>query len=532
MSVPEATNAAGRTDDADLSGRQIAGFRLLRRLGRGAMAEVYLADQPSLARQVAVKILKNNLAADETYVRRFQNEARAAAALVHANIVQIYEVGSVDGLHYIAQEYVQGQNLQELMTRRGPPGLPDALAVMRQVAAALNKAAAAGIVHRDIKPENILLARTGEAKVADFGLARIGAPGVAPDLTQVGVTMGTPLYMSPEQVEGRPLDPRSDIYSFGVTCYQMLSGVVPFRGDTVLSVAVQHLHSQPEPLEKLRPDLPAGLCRIVHRMLAKDPDERYATARELLVDLRGLQPAGDAQTDFDPTGFELDDPDYAGVRRATHRLSAATRTVAVQAPRLRRQRTWLAAAVVLALAGGAVVGWLTRPPFLLSQTNTAAVTRQHTAQEQLYFAKLQGSETWLESVEQFFPDAEYEVRMARQELARRFLYLGRWDEAMRLFDQFAALEDPAARAFGLAGQAIVLAKRRQFDESAGRLAEFWPLHDKLDDVHLTRLLRATFQADRRASQANLHQQDAEAIKQWLEEDLRLEAAVDSEAGVR
>ncbi|HWB12280.1 MAG TPA: serine/threonine-protein kinase [Pirellulales bacterium] len=527
MSLPEATNAAQQTDDADLSGRQVAGFRLLRRLGRGAMAEVYLADQASLARQVAVKILKSKLAADETYVRRFQNEARAAAALVHANIVQIYEVGSVDGLHYIAQEYVQGQNLQELMTRRGPPALSDALAIMRQVASALNKAATAGIIHRDIKPENILLARTGEAKVADFGLARIATPGMTPDLTQVGVTMGTPLYMSPEQVEGRPLDPRSDIYSFGVTCYQMLAGVVPFRGDTVLSVAVQHLHSQPEPLERLRPDLPAELCRIVHRMLAKGPDERYTTARELLVDLRGLQPAGDAQTDFD-----LGEPEYAAVRLATERLSALSRTVAMQAPRLRRRRAWLAAGVCLALAGGAAAGWMTRPPFLLNQTGPAAVTRQRTAQEQLYFAKLQGSETWLRSVEEFFPEAEYEVRMARQELARWYLYHGRWDDARRLFDQFASLEDPAGRAFGLAGQAIVLAKQRQFDESAERLAEFWPLHDKLDDVHLTRLLRATFQADRRASQANLNQQDTEAIKQWLEEDLRVDAAVDSEAGVR
>jgi tRNA A-37 threonylcarbamoyl transferase component Bud32 len=527
MSVPEATNAGERTDGADLSGRQIAGFRFLRRLGRGAMAEVYLADQPSLGRQVAVKVLKSKLAADETYVRRFQNEARAAAALVHANIVQIYEVGSVDGLHYIAQEYVQGQNLQELMTRRGPPGLTDALAIMRQVASALNKAATAGIVHRDIKPENILLARSGEVKVADFGLARIGAPGMAPDLTQVGVTMGTPLYMSPEQVEGRALDPRSDIYSFGITCYQMLSGVVPFRGDTVLSVAVQHLHSQPEPLEKLRPDLPAELCGIVHRMLAKDPDQRYATARELLISLRGLQPADDIQTDFD-----LGDPEYAGVHLATQRLSALTRTVALQAPRLRRRRARLAVTACLALVGGGLVGWLTRPAFLLSQTATTAVTRQRTAQEQLYFAKLQGSETWLKSVEQFFPDAEYEVRMARQELARRFLYQGRWEDAMRLFDQFAALEDPAARAFGLAGQAIVLAKERQFDESAERLAQFWPLHEKLEDMHLTRLLRATFQADRRASRANLNQQDAEAIKQWLDEDLRLEAAVDSEPPVR
>jgi serine/threonine-protein kinase len=527
MSVPEATNAAERTFDADLSGRQIAGFRLLRRLGRGSMAEVYLADQESLGRQVALKILKSKLAADETYVRRFQNEARAAAALVHANIVQIYEVGSVDGLHYIAQEYVPGQNVQELMTRRGPPALADALAIMRQVAAALNKAGSAGIVHRDIKPENILLARSGEVKVADFGLARISAPGAATDLTQVGVTMGTPLYMSPEQVEGRPLDPRSDIYSFGVTCYQMLAGVVPFRGDTVLSVAVQHLHAEAEPLEKLRPDVPAELCGIVHRMLAKNPDERYATARELLVDLRFLHPAGEAETDF-----ELGDPEYAGVRTATQRLSTLTHTMAMQAPRRRRRRAWLVGAACLALAGGGLVGWLTRPPFLLGEISTPSVTRQRTAQEQLYFAKLQGNEAWLKSVERFFPDAEYEVRMARQELARRYLYQGRWDDATRLFDQFAAIEDPAARAFGLAGQAIALAKQHKFDDSAQRLAEFWPLHEKLEDVHLTRLLRATFQADRRASRANLKQQDAEAVKEWLAEDERLEAAVDSEPSVR
>jgi eukaryotic-like serine/threonine-protein kinase len=529
MSMPEAVNAVEQAGDADLSGRQIGGFRLLRRLGRGAMAEVYLADQEALGRQVAVKILKNKLAADEGYVRRFQNEARAAAALVHANIVQIYEVGSVDGLYYIAQEYVQGQNLQERMTRGGPPSFKQALAIMRQVAAALHKASTGGIVHRDIKPENILLARTGEVKVADFGLARLIAPGTSPELTQVGVTMGTPLYMSPEQLEGRPLDPRSDIYSFGVTCYQMLAGVVPFRGDTVLSVAVQHLHTQPEPLEKLRPDLPAELCRIVHRMLAKEPQERYATARELLVDLRGLQTSGDEEADFELADV---DPDYAGLHSATQRLTALARTAALQTYHRRRRRVRLVAAVALALVAGASVGWLTRPAFLLSGAGTGEVTRQASAQEQLYFAKLAGTEHWLQSVEQYFPDAEYEVRMARQELARRYLYQGRWDEAMRLFDEFAAIEDPAARAFGLAGQSIVLARQHKFDESAERLAQFWPLHDKLEDVHLTRLVRATFQADRRASKSHLGQQEADALKQWLDEDHRLDAAVDSEPTVR
>ena len=142
---------------------------------------------------------------------------------MHANIVQIYEVGCADGIHYIAQEYVQGMNLREWMPRNGPPDAKLTVAVMRQVAAALHKAAQTGIVHRDIKPENIMLSKAGEVKVADFGLARIAREDDVLHLTQVGITMGTPLYMSPEQVEGKPLDPRSDLYSFGVTCYHMLS---------------------------------------------------------------------------------------------------------------------------------------------------------------------------------------------------------------------------------------------------------------------------------------------------------------------
>src|SRR5436853_6183095 len=196
--------------DLDLSGRQLGDYRLLRRLGRGAMADVYLAEQGSLRRQVAFKALKRELAADSTYVRRFHNEAQAAAALVQANIVQIYEVGCIEDFHYIAQEYVEGQNLSQYIGRHGTPDVKLALAVMRQVTAALCKSAERGIVHRDIKPENIMLARSGEVKVADFGLARIGRGEESVKLTQVGITMGTPLYMSPEQVEGRSLAPRGD----------------------------------------------------------------------------------------------------------------------------------------------------------------------------------------------------------------------------------------------------------------------------------------------------------------------------------
>ena len=265
----------------DLSGRQIGGFHLLRRLGKGAMAEVYLAEQPQLKRWVAVKILKPELAGDATYVRRFEREALAAARLVHANIVQVHEVGHVDGLHYIVQEYVQGQNLRDWLARNGPPLLQPALSIMRQIAAALAKAAEQGVVHRDIKPENIMITAAGEVKVADFGLARVlnETNSAATALTQVGVTMGTPLYMSPEQVEGRTLDHRSDLYSFGVLCYHLLTGKPPFTGDTALAVAVQHVKTQPQPLELQRADLPPALCRVVHQMLAKDPDQALAVLR-------------------------------------------------------------------------------------------------------------------------------------------------------------------------------------------------------------------------------------------------------------
>ena len=520
-SSPELADAP---PEADLSGRRLGGFRLLRRIGRGAMAEVYLAHQDSLGRQVAVKVLKSQLATDESYVRRFHNEARAAASLVHANIVQIYEVGSADGIHYIAQEYVAGKNLQETMTRRGPPPLSRAVDILRQVAAALAKASAAGIVHRDIKPENIMLARTGEVKVADFGLARVTDGDGSLNVTRVGMTMGTPLYMSPEQIEGRPLDPRSDIYSLGVTCYLMLAGAVPFQGETALSVAMQHVRSQPARLEQLRPDLPPALCRIVHRMLAKDPNDRYATARDLLVDLRcvPLAEGEDARHGLDEASADdVSGEQAVAERAASARLASAMRTAAQATRRRRRRRAaWLGAGAAALLLGG-WIGWSTRPPFLLADVAVVGATKQNSAQEQLYFAKATGSEEWLRSVAQFFPDAEYEVRLANEELARRYLYQGRWDEAQRLFDVFAGSDDPDARAFGLAGQSIVLARRGAYERSTQLLAELWPMRERLD-LHMLRLLRATLQADWRAVQKQTGQQEDEALRRWLEEEFQLE----------
>jgi serine/threonine-protein kinase len=196
---------------SELSLKQLGEFRIIRPLGRGGMAEVYLAEQTSLHRPVAIKVLRPELLTDQTIVKRFEQEAQAAAGLLHPNIVQVYAFGQQDGIHYIAQEYVQGLNLRQFLNRKGPPELLVAYHVMRQVAAALAVAGDAGIVHRDIKPENILITRKGEAKVTDFGLAQLAVSEQKVQLTQVGVTMGTPLYMSPEQINGDAVDHRSDI---------------------------------------------------------------------------------------------------------------------------------------------------------------------------------------------------------------------------------------------------------------------------------------------------------------------------------
>ena len=272
--------------DNDLTGKKLGEFQLLRPLGSGGMAEVYLAEQTTLQRYVAVKIMKPALMAysGQDMVARFKQEAMMAAGLNHLNIVQVYTIGQEDGLHFIAQEFVQGQDLATILKGRGKLDIASALHVMRQVASALKASGQAGIVHRDIKPENILVTKKGEIKVADFGLAQLGES----TKDNKGVTMGTPLYMSPEQVSGRELDPRSDVYSFGVTAYQLLCGETPFKGNNAIAIAKQHLTTSPPSLKEKNPALPDILCRMVHRMMAKRRSLRYQSADEVLEDLKKL----------------------------------------------------------------------------------------------------------------------------------------------------------------------------------------------------------------------------------------------------
>jgi len=512
--MSNASHAPPGDSDIDLSGRQLGDFRLLRRLGKGAMAEVYLAEQGSLHRQVAVKVLKAHLATDDKYVRRFHHEAHAAAQLVHANIVQIYDVGRGDGLHFIAQEYVQGQNLRELISRNGPLDAKTTLAVMRQVALALHKAAEAGVVHRDIKPENIMISRGGEVKVADFGLARVLDAAGDLNLTQAGVTMGTPLYMSPEQVEGKPVDPRSDIYSFGVTCYHMLAGRPPFAGDNAVAVAVQHLKTEAKRLEGERPDLPPAIARIVHTMMAKRPDDRYASARDLLRDLRAVQGDGVAEGWWDELGDVegMDFDSLPGLSTARDQLTMVMQTQAlVRSKQRRRTAAYVGVLVFAALLGATVALW-NRPVDLLAGAR-GAIPKQESANTQFLLAQLQLAEreAWLKSVEEYFPQDRYYVPRSKQELVRIYLQQHRTAEAMKLSEELAALGggEPEFRAFGLAGEALALTTLGQLDRAATILAELWPLRQKLDP-QTARSMEYPLRVNRRA----MSQQSSRDWDEW------------------
>jgi eukaryotic-like serine/threonine-protein kinase len=288
--MAELADAAKHDPQPDITGRTLGDFQVLRKLGQGGMGQVYLARQLSLKREIALKLLRTEMAENKTALARFQAEAEAIARISHPNIVQVYAIGEQDGLRYMALEYVEGRNLRSYLERKGAPELPVALAILRQVAAALQRANELGIVHRDIKPENILLTKKVEVKVADFGLSRLTLDDKqATNLTQSGVTVGTPLYMSPEQVRGLPTDHRSDIYSFGVTAYHLLAGTPPFTGTNAIDVAMKHVSDQAEPLATIRPDLPADLCSLVHKMMAKKPEDRYASAKEVMRDLAKIR---------------------------------------------------------------------------------------------------------------------------------------------------------------------------------------------------------------------------------------------------
>jgi len=272
-----------------LSGTLFAGrYRISRKLGGGGMADVYLAEDQTLGRRVAIKMLHGRYANDEQFVERFRREATHAAGLSHPNIVSIFDRGEADGSYFIVMEYVEGKTLKELIRSRGFCPIPVAIAYTRQILSALRYAHRNGVIHRDIKPHNVIVDPEGVIKVTDFGIARAGVS----QMTEEGAIIGTAQYLSPEQARGAPVDQTSDLYSTGIVLFELLTGEVPFTGDSPVEIAMKHLAEAPPTPSDLRPDVPEDLDLVVVRALAKEPADRYQSAAAMDADLETVARGG------------------------------------------------------------------------------------------------------------------------------------------------------------------------------------------------------------------------------------------------
>jgi tetratricopeptide (TPR) repeat protein len=266
-------------------------YRIIERIGQGAMGEVFKAHDPLLNRYVAIKTISSALGADEEFQRRFRQEAQSAARLNHPNIVTVFDFGEEQGITYMAMELLEGTDLREAIRRRLLLTLDDKLAVMEQICDGLGFAHARGIVHRDLKPGNIHIQPSGHVKVLDFGLARLGQS----EITRAGTVMGTPHYMSPEQVRGQRVDARSDVFSLGALLYELISNHRPFDADSMHSVLYRILETEPDPIRTWAPDVPARIVSVVECALAKDPDARFAHASEMGEEVRAAHRALEAE---------------------------------------------------------------------------------------------------------------------------------------------------------------------------------------------------------------------------------------------
>src|SRR5688572_981511 len=281
---------------------RIGKYEIVSRIGQGAMGEVYKAHDPVLNRFVAIKTMTAVLTADDELVERFRREAQSAARLNHVNIVTVYDFGQEQGRFYMAMELLEGVDLKEVIGTRGLNDLWDKLDVMEQVADGLAFAHGQGVVHRDLKPANIRVLPSGRVKVMDFGLARMNTS----EMTRAGMVMGTPNYMSPEQVRGERADARSDVFSLGAVFYELLAGRKAFQADSMHSILFKVLEEQPEPVERLVPELPPRFVRLIERALDKDPVRRFQHAGEMRDSLRLVREAL-AAGDEDATMARPDD---------------------------------------------------------------------------------------------------------------------------------------------------------------------------------------------------------------------------------
>ncbi len=362
-------------------------YRVVRKLGTGGMANVYLAEDQELGRSVAIKMLDERHAQDEQFVERFRREAKNAAGLSHPNIVSIYDRGQAEGTYYIAMEYLEGRTLKELLVTRGPTPLAVAIDYARQILSALGFAHRHGIVHRDIKPHNVVVAPDGRLKVTDFGIARSGTS----QMTETGSIIGTAQYLSPEQAKGAPVTPASDIYSVGIVLYEMITGSVPFTGDTPLEIAMKHLSTTPMPPSEKRHDVPHELDSIVLRALAKNPEDRYQSSDEMDADLARASRGQAVAPETEEAATQV--LRGAGAATLTTAPTAITRRVTVVPPATgppppysrptgfyeydepRRRSFWPWLLAMLLVAAAIVAGWYvyTKIQDQLNQTKPVSV---------------------------------------------------------------------------------------------------------------------------------------------------------------
>lgn len=343
-------------------GEKLSRYHLREPLGSGGMSCVYRAYDPVLDREVAIKILPAELARDPVLRERFHEEARALGGVEQPNLIRIFAVGQEGPISYYAMELIAGMSLKEVLAASGRLTVAETFAVMGQVLRALEAVHRAGIVHRDLKPGNIMLAASGRVVLMDFGLARRAE---RQDLTVAGAVLGTPEYMSPEQARGEKADERSDLYSIGVMLYEMLAGHPPFGGKDTIAILRQHVQAPVPPLPGAAPGTPPGLDRIIARLLAKKPSERYPHVADLLADFgklapEGLQPDRDVQALLARVAQAVSRPTRTSAGR-----SGALRWESPAATRGQRIWTWIAlgtAAVAVAALIVALIALLATPP--------------------------------------------------------------------------------------------------------------------------------------------------------------------------
>jgi eukaryotic-like serine/threonine-protein kinase len=347
-------------------------YEVLSRIGTGGMADVYLARDQLLGRQVAVKLLHHRFAEDQEFVERFRREASSAASLSHPNVVAIFDRGEWDGTYYIAMEYLPGRSLKTVVREQGPLDPVSAIDIVAQILHAARFAHGRGVIHRDLKPHNVILDAEGRAKVTDFGIARAGAS----DMTLTGSIMGTAQYLSPEQAQGQAVSAASDLYAVGIVLYELLTGAVPFDGETAVTIALKQVSATPPPPSALNAAVPPELDAVVLRALAKNPVERFADANEFLAALEyvrqlltGEGGAGASNGPVPATALLLP----LAQEPVEEPLDASAR---------RRRWWWIAGATVLVLAVAAALLLLLVPakhevtvPNVTGQTEAAASAR-------------------------------------------------------------------------------------------------------------------------------------------------------------